>query len=96
MAHAEDLAQEGVVAELCVQHSDRLARGDGHSARHTVEIALWALKREVKICTLHDPDTFRNQHRRPEDACSASAARPSTVRVAGLSAEHGGLVEKQA
>jgi hypothetical protein len=60
MAHAEELAEEGAVAELWVQHSDRLARGDGHSARHTVEIALWALKRDVKIRTLHDPDTFRD------------------------------------
>jgi DNA invertase Pin-like site-specific DNA recombinase len=60
MAHAEELAEEDAVAELWVQHSDRLARGDGHSARHTVELALWALKRDVKIRTLHDPDTFRD------------------------------------
>jgi DNA invertase Pin-like site-specific DNA recombinase len=60
MTHAEELAEEGAVAELWVQHSDRLARGDGHSARHTVEIALWALKRDVKIHTLQDPDTFRD------------------------------------
>jgi hypothetical protein len=46
MRHAEELAQEGAV-ELWAQHSDRLARGDGRSARHAVEIALWALKRDV-------------------------------------------------
>jgi hypothetical protein len=60
MAHVEELAEQGAGAELWVQHSDRLARGDGHSARHTVEIALWALKRDVKIRTLQDPDTFRD------------------------------------
>ncbi len=42
------------------RHSDRLARGDGLSARHTVEVALWALKHEVKIRTIQDPDTFRD------------------------------------
>jgi DNA invertase Pin-like site-specific DNA recombinase len=60
MQHAEDLAAESSLAELWVQHSDRLARGDGHSARHTVEVALWALKRDVKIRSIHDPDTFRD------------------------------------
>jgi DNA invertase Pin-like site-specific DNA recombinase len=60
MQHAEDLAEERGLAELWVQHSDRLARGDGHSARHTVEVALWALKRDVKIRSIHDPDTFRD------------------------------------
>jgi site-specific DNA recombinase len=60
MAHAEELAEQGGLAELWVQHSDRLARGDGHAARHTVEIALWALKRDVKIRTLQDLDTFRD------------------------------------
>jgi hypothetical protein len=42
------------------QHSDRIARGDGRSARHTVEIALWALKHDVRVRTLQDPDTFRD------------------------------------
>lgn len=60
MLHAESLVDEHGTAELWVQHSDRLARGDGQSARHTVEIALWALKAGVEICTIHDPDTFRD------------------------------------
>jgi hypothetical protein len=58
--HAEDLAAEHGVAELWAQHSDRIARGDGRAARHTVEIALWALKHEVRVRTLQDPDTFRD------------------------------------
>lgn len=60
LRHAEDLAREHGTAELWAQHSDRLARGDGRSARHAVEIALWALKREVRVRTIHDPDTFRD------------------------------------
>lgn len=60
MGHAQELAQEHGSAELWAQHSDRLARGDGKTARHAVEVALWALKHDVKIHTLQDPDTFRD------------------------------------
>jgi hypothetical protein len=60
LLHAEELAREHGTAELWAQHSDRLARGDGRTARHAVEIALWALKREVRIRTIQDPDTFRD------------------------------------
>lgn len=58
--HAEDLAAQHGVAELWAQHSDRIARGDGKAAQHTVEVALWALKAEVRVRTLQDPDTFRD------------------------------------
>src|SRR5204863_4077486 len=54
------LAKEHRGAELWVQHSDRLARGDGRSARHLVEIALWALKAGVTVRTVEDVDTFRD------------------------------------
>jgi DNA invertase Pin-like site-specific DNA recombinase len=60
MQRVEDLAREGGAVELWAQHSDRLARGDGRSARHAVEIALWALKRDVRVRTVQDPDTFRD------------------------------------
>jgi hypothetical protein len=60
MRAVEDLAREGQAAELWAQHSDRLARGDGKSARHAVEIALWALKQDVRVRTIQDPDTFRD------------------------------------
>jgi DNA invertase Pin-like site-specific DNA recombinase len=60
MQHAEDLAREYGTAELWAQHSDRLARGDGRVARHAVEIALWALKRNVRVRTIQDPDTFQD------------------------------------
>jgi DNA invertase Pin-like site-specific DNA recombinase len=60
MRHAQELAEGGGVAELWALHSDRLARGDGRVARHAVEIALWALKRDVTVRTVQDPDTFRD------------------------------------
>jgi hypothetical protein len=58
--HAEDLAVQYGVAELWAQHSDRIARGDGKAAQHTVEVALWALKHDIRVRTLQDPDTFRD------------------------------------
>lgn len=60
MDRVAELATEQGTAELWAQHSDRLARGDGRSARHAVEIALWALKRDVRVRTVQDPDTFRD------------------------------------
>jgi len=60
MQRSAELARLYAGAELWVQHSDRLARGDGKLARHVVEVALWANKAEVTICSLQDPDTFRD------------------------------------
>src|SRR6185437_3931308 len=60
LREAEALAGEHDGAELWVQHSDRLARGDGRTARHLVEIALWALKANVAVRSIQDPDTFRD------------------------------------
>jgi Homing endonuclease associated repeat/Resolvase, N terminal domain/Recombinase/Recombinase zinc beta ribbon domain len=60
LRHAEEVAKEDGSAELWAQHSDRLARGDGKTARHAVEIALWALKCDVRVRTVQDPDTFRD------------------------------------
>jgi DNA invertase Pin-like site-specific DNA recombinase len=60
MGQVAELAGLYSAAELWVQHSDRLARGDGKTARHVVELALWASKAEVTIRSLQDPDTFRD------------------------------------
>ncbi len=60
MAHASELAREQGECELWVQHSDRLARGDGRLARHAVEIALWALRTNVRVRSVQAPDTFRD------------------------------------
>lgn len=45
-------------AALIVQHSDRLARGDGDQARHLVELVLWARKAGVTLRSVQDPQTF--------------------------------------
>lgn len=90
-----DLAAERGVAELWAQHSDRLARGDGRSARHAVEIALWALKRDVQVRTVQDPDTFRDLlyavvtgQRNHEDSRRRGAAVAAGRRRAAARGEH--------
>jgi DNA invertase Pin-like site-specific DNA recombinase len=51
---------ERIRGMLIVQHSDRLARGDGTQARHLVEIALWARRSGVSIHCIQDPSTFES------------------------------------
>lgn len=47
-------------AVLVVQHSDRLARGDGRSARHLGELYFWAIKAGVELRSVQDDSTFTN------------------------------------
>jgi DNA invertase Pin-like site-specific DNA recombinase len=56
--HAARLASEHGECALIIQHSDRLARGDGIQAAHLVEYALWAIKAGVKLRSVQDPQTF--------------------------------------
>jgi DNA invertase Pin-like site-specific DNA recombinase len=58
LAECERLAAEYGSCALLLQHSDRLARGDGIKAKHLVEYALWALKANVTIFSKQDPQTF--------------------------------------
>src|SRR3954452_15286790 len=58
MGEAEQLADEHREAALVVQHSDRLARGDGRRAKHLVAYALWAIENDVRILSVQDPPTF--------------------------------------
>jgi DNA invertase Pin-like site-specific DNA recombinase len=60
MDHAERLAAEHGGAVLAVQHTDRLARGDGVQARHLVEIFFWAGKRNVQLRSVQDDATCSN------------------------------------
>ncbi len=57
-AEAERLAVEHGECVFIIQHSDRIARGDGVQAAHLVEYALWAIKNNVKIRSIQDPQTF--------------------------------------
>lgn len=58
LARAIEHAERIAPCALIVQHSDRLKRGDGKTAKHTVEYALWALKHDVKIRSVQDDQTF--------------------------------------
>jgi DNA invertase Pin-like site-specific DNA recombinase len=57
-AHAERLRAEGRDVILGVQHSDRLARGDGGEAAHLVEYSLWRKKTGVQIRSVQDDGTW--------------------------------------
>lgn len=58
-AHAGRLAVEGHGAVMIVQHSDRLARGDGgREAAHLVEFSLWRAKSGVAIRSVQDDATW--------------------------------------
>ena len=59
-AHAERLAAEHGACALIVQHSDRLARGDGVEAEHLVEHVLWARRVGVTLLSVQDAATFGN------------------------------------
>ncbi|MDX6727005.1 MAG: site-specific recombinase [Baekduia sp.] len=54
---AEQLARDHGSSVLVVQHTDRLARGDGVVASHLVELALWARRAGVRIASVQDPAT---------------------------------------
>ena len=60
LAAAMEAAAGAAPAVLVVQHSDRLARGDGRSARHLGEIYFWALRSEVELRSVQDDSTFTN------------------------------------
>jgi DNA invertase Pin-like site-specific DNA recombinase len=55
---AESLVASHGAAELWVQHSDRLARGDGMAAAHLIEHVLWARKTGVTLRSVQDNTTF--------------------------------------
>jgi DNA invertase Pin-like site-specific DNA recombinase len=56
MAECERLSVGHGSVALVVQHSDRLARGDAKQARHLIEIVLWAIKHDVQLLSLQDPE----------------------------------------
>lgn len=56
MGECERMSTEDGACALIVQHSDRLARGDAKQARHLIEIVLWALKHDVELLSVQDPE----------------------------------------
>jgi site-specific DNA recombinase len=93
LAHAEREAP----CVLVVQHSDRLARGDGRSARHLGELYFWALRASVEIRSVQDDSTFTNPlltfamgERNAEDSRRKSAAVKAGMRRAIERGQHAG------
>jgi DNA invertase Pin-like site-specific DNA recombinase len=94
LAHAERISP----CVLVVQHSDRLARGDGRTARHLGEIYFWALKAGVEIRSAQDDSTFTNPllafamgERNAEDSRRKSlAVKAGMRRLAEAGKFHGG------
>jgi len=82
MRHAQELARDGTV-ELWAQHSDRLARGDGRSARHAVEVALWALKNDVRVRTIPELSLAHCQAACAPPPYTVSAAIVGTATATG-------------
>jgi DNA invertase Pin-like site-specific DNA recombinase len=56
LAECEQLSAEHGSCALVVQHSDRLARGDGKQARSLVELVVWAIKHDVELLSVQDPE----------------------------------------
>jgi DNA invertase Pin-like site-specific DNA recombinase len=98
LAAALDQAQRLAPCVLVVQHSDRLARGDGRTARHLGEIYFWALKAGVEIRSAQDDSTFTNPllafamgERNAEDSRRKSlAVKAGMRRLAEAGKFHGG------
>jgi DNA invertase Pin-like site-specific DNA recombinase len=87
--HAERIASERGACALVVQHSDRLARGDGVQAQHLVELVLWANKAGVTIRSVQDPracesilDAALMGMRNHEDSARKSEATKAGMRRA--------------
>jgi site-specific DNA recombinase len=88
----EALAEvERLQGVLVVQHSDRLARGDGDRSQHLVEYVLWARKAGVRLASVQDPQTFDGMglvyaalmgDRNHEDSARKSAATKDGKRRA--------------
>jgi site-specific DNA recombinase len=93
MRHAEDMSP----CVLLVQHSDRLARGDGRSARHLGELYFWAIKAGVELRSVQDDATFTNPlltfamgERNAEDSRRKSLAVAAGMRRRSEAGKHHG------
>jgi site-specific DNA recombinase len=56
LSECERLSAEHGSSALIVQHSDRLARGDVKQARHLIELVVWAIKSDVQLLSVQDPE----------------------------------------
>lgn len=58
LAEAMALCEANPGSKLIVQHSDRLARGDGQDAKHLGDYVAWAAKHRVTLVSAQDPWAF--------------------------------------
>jgi DNA invertase Pin-like site-specific DNA recombinase len=56
MSACEAISAQDGRCSLIVQRSDRLARGDGKHARSLVEIVLWAIRHDIDLLSVMDPE----------------------------------------
>jgi len=96
-AHAAKLAAEHGKAELWVQHSDRLARGDGLTADHVGEVYFAMRKVNVRLRSVQDDSNLEDAiravligERNTEDSRRKSEAVKSGKRRAFERGELGG------
>jgi DNA invertase Pin-like site-specific DNA recombinase len=97
--HAARLAAEHGEAMLVVQHTDRLARGDGVQAQHLVEVLLWGRNAGVRLRSVQDDSTGENVlmaammgERNFEDSKRKAAATAAGKRRAAERGESTGSV----
>jgi DNA invertase Pin-like site-specific DNA recombinase len=97
--HAARLAAEHGEAMLVVQHTDRLARGDGVGAQHLVEVVFWARRANVHVRSVQDDSTGDNLlmaammgERNHEDSKRKAAATAAGRRRAAERGEWCGAV----
>lgn len=97
--HAARLASEHGETMLLVQHTDRLARGDGVAAQHLVEVLLWARNAGVRLRSVQDDSTGENLlmaammgERNHEDSKRKAAATAAGKRRAAERGEWCGSV----
>lgn len=98
LTHAMEHAARLAPSWLVVQHTDRLARGDGKQARHLIELYLWAMKAGVTLRSVQDDATCENMimaavmgERNAEDSRRKSlAVQAGKKRRAERGQGHGG------
>jgi DNA invertase Pin-like site-specific DNA recombinase len=90
-------AKQNGAAELWVQHSDRLARGDGLSADHLAEVFFAMRRQGVRLRSVQDDHNLEDAlravligERNHEDSSRKAQAVASGLRRAFERGEHGG------
>jgi hypothetical protein len=84
---AVDAAANAGAAELWVQHTDRLARGDGRRADHLIEVYMELRKQDVSLRSVHDDgncaDPIRavliGERGQPSEICGGASGEAATL-----------------